>query len=291
MFGASRFGAVIELDRPASADSSGGDDHNDRRSTCLRHLAVAVRLLSTYGMASGRLTHVSVRDPERPERLWMNPSEVAPTRTRVSDLIWIDRGALDLTGPAVARPGLALHVALHNGLQGGEPDTAAVVCAPSAAAIAWAMHGRPVPPVTIAVCELYERHQIGLPPTAAEPGPGYSREIAKRFAGQKAMLVPYLGLITVGRTIGEALWRALVLDRAADIALRAKASGELAPLPFDVARLMRGDLERLDPDHEFGPLYAETIEYEPSVLDAEGLDLDELDKLDDLDESVMPLST
>ncbi len=164
--------------------------------------------------------------------------------------------------PGLDRPWLPLHSALY----GAEPDIGAVACVPSVAAAAWAMQGRPVPPVNVAVCELYERHQIGLPPTAAEPGPGYSREVAKRFAGQKALLVPYFGLLTTGRTVGEAVWRALTLDRAADIALRAKAAGELKPLPFDVARLMRSDLERLDPDHEFGPLYDETVDYEPTVL-------------------------
>lgn len=73
------------------------DSMNSKRKWLLEHLAGAFRVFGREGYAEGIAGHISVRDPEFPDRFWMNPLAVHFSMMRVSDLI-----CLDMQGNVVA---------------------------------------------------------------------------------------------------------------------------------------------------------------------------------------------
>ena len=66
------------------------DDVADERRHRLERLAAAFRLFGRFGFGEGVAGHITVRDPEFPDRFWLNPFGVDFRLISVSDLVCVD---------------------------------------------------------------------------------------------------------------------------------------------------------------------------------------------------------
>src|SRR5690349_4548700 len=71
---------------PAPPGSSYGKERLNRK----QRLAAAFRLFGRFGFDLGVAGHITARDPEFPDRFWVNPLAVHFSRMRVSDLLLVD---------------------------------------------------------------------------------------------------------------------------------------------------------------------------------------------------------
>ncbi|MBB2911072.1 ribulose-5-phosphate 4-epimerase/fuculose-1-phosphate aldolase [Streptosporangium becharense] len=252
-----------ELDLPALPERAGSIA--EERLHRKRQLAAAFRIFARYGYDEGIAGHITARDPEFPGRFWVNPYAVHFSRIRVSDLLLLDeRGHVVEGGRRTNKAAFWIHSSIHD----ARPDVTAVAHAHTVHGRAFASLGRPLDPIIQESCAFYDDHVVfdeykGLVLEKAE-----GRRIAARLGDRRAAVLRHHGLLTVGRSVEEAAWWFIAMERACQMQLLADAAGRprvmsreeavLAHRQFGSANMAR---------HNFRLLADLVFEQEPDVLD------------------------
>jgi ribulose-5-phosphate 4-epimerase/fuculose-1-phosphate aldolase len=229
----------------------------------LERLAGVCRLFGRFGFSEGLLGHITVRDPEHPERLWASPMGLSWRQLKVSDLVQVDHDGHILVGSRPVNPvGLLLHSAIHE----ARPEVVAVCHAHSIHGKAWASLGRLLDPITQDACALY-----GVQALIREPRVALDRETAARFAqalgDNRVALQAGHGLFSTGQTVDEAAWWFICLERACQVQLLAEAAGTPEHWPAEAAQaLARGTGSPGFGWLSFQTLWDEIVESDPDLL-------------------------
>lgn len=244
----------------AASFSSPDDERRDRK----RRLAATLRLFGALGFGEGISGHVSVRDPEDPELFWVNPFGVSFTQVRVCDLICVDAGGRVVSGVHKVNPSaFVIHSKIHQLCPGAD-----------AAAHAHTVHsralgalGRLLGPLDQESAAFYGDQVL----YGDYEGPSISLEqghdIAEKLGDRHVMLLRFHGLITVGRSLDEAVHRFVTYDSCAQVQLLAAAAGMPVPMSTQQAVAARegfGDAELAR--FSFQLLYDETVAAQPDLL-------------------------
>lgn len=219
----------------------------DERRHRLERLAGACRIFGQAGYSEGLLGHLTVRDPEFPDRFWANPLGISFNRIRVSDLVQVDHEGRLLHGDIPVNPvGVRLHAAVH----AARPEVVAVCHAHSLYGSAWSTFGLPVAPITQDTAIFFEDQAIITEPRLAMDSATAVR-FAEAFGGHRTAIQAGHGLFTTGTSVDEAAWRFITLDKACHVQLLAAAATrqgvrEPAEWPADLARALKGALGNAD---------------------------------------------
>lgn len=207
------------------------DSVEEERQHRLERLAGACRVFGRAGFSEGLLGHVTVRDPEHPDRFWANPLGVSFNQMRVSDLVLVDHEGNLLHGEIPVNPvGVLLHAAVHR----ARPDVTAVCHAHSTYGSAWSAFGRPVEPITQDTCVFHGQQAIVTEPRVALDQAA-ADQFAAAFGDKRVAIQVGHGLFTTGQTVDEAAWRFVSFDKACHVQLLAEAAGEPERWPESVA--------------------------------------------------------
>lgn len=242
----------------------------DERLRRLQRLAGALRVFGRLRFTEGVAGHISVRDPGDPELFWVNPLATPFSAMRVSDLICVTPTG-DVMGPdgpegAAGRVNLAaFHI--HSAIHGARPEVDSVAHAHSTYGKAWSTLGRLLDPITQDACAFYGDHALcshyGGPATSA----GEATEIVAALGDRKAAILQSHGLLTVGRTVDEAAWWFIALERACQVQLLAEAVGTPAVLAPQVAQATAASTGSAEIGWlSFQPLYDEVVREQPDLL-------------------------
>ncbi len=214
------------------------DDVASERSHRLQRLAAACRIFGRNGYADGLLGHVTVRDPEHPDRLWLNPLGVSMRKVSVSQLLQVDHDGRIVSGQGALNPiGLLLHTALHR----ARPDVMAVCHAHSTYGSAWSSLERLLDPITQDACLFFERQAlIGEPRVAADRDAAAA--FAAAFGNHRVAIQSGHGIFTTGETIDEAAWWFVLMERCCQVQLLAEAAGTPTQWPAAGARALAAGL-------------------------------------------------
>jgi ribulose-5-phosphate 4-epimerase/fuculose-1-phosphate aldolase len=251
--------AVITALLPPPATSV--DEERRRR---LAYLAVGCRLFGRYGFAAGVAGHLSARDPEDPDRFWVNPVGRPFSLMRVSDLVLVDEDGTVVKGDGqVNLAAFAIHSAVHR----ARPDVVSAAHAHSKYGRAWSAVARLLDPLSQDACAFYDDHvlfdQYHGPVLATSEG----EAIAATLGPHKAVILCNHGLLTVGGSVEEAVWWFLSLEAACEAQMLGEAVGTPRPiLPEHAAATARQvgspEIGRLS----FMPYFTEVTAAEPEVL-------------------------
>lgn len=235
------------------------------RSHLLERLAGVCRIFGKFGFSEGLLGHVTVRDPEHPDRFWANPLGISFNRIRVADLVQVDHDGQLTVGTRPVNPvGLQLHSAVHR----ARPEVNAVCHAHSTYGSAWSAFARPVDPLTQDTCVFFEDQAIIREPRIAM-NPQEADQFAASFGDKKAGIQVGHGIFTTGATIDEAAWWFVSLDKACHVQLLARAGGDYEVWPDEAARGVKAGLG--SPQFgwlSFQTLWDEIVAESPEFLEA-----------------------
>ncbi len=231
-----------------------------------QRLAAALRVFGRLGFAEGVAGHITARDPEHPDRFWVNPFGMSFRHVRVSDLILVDHEGTVVEGRwPVNAAAFAIHAAIHE----ARPDVVAAAHTHSIHGRAWSALGRPIGMISQDACMFWNDHAVhaddgGAVVTDRDGG----RRLAATLAGHKAVIHRNHGIITVGQSVDEAAWWYLALERCCQAQLLAEAVGT----PHEVAEAdARYTYEQtgypLAGWFQFQPHVAEIVRSEPDLLD------------------------
>ncbi|MBB4660574.1 aldolase [Conexibacter arvalis] len=215
--------------RPALADELSGLPWDLRQ-----RVALACRILAAERHCFALAGQVTVR--AEANSFWTVPWSPAFDAIGVRDVIRIDDDLNPLEGSAQPNPAVRFHYWIYR----ARPEVECIVHTHPPAIAALSMLGRPLVVSHMDTMPLYDdvaflRDWPGVPVADQE-----GEIISAALGGKKAILLAHHGLIATGRSVQEATVLALMMEHAADLQLRAEATGgAIAATPDALAREAR----------------------------------------------------
>ena len=191
-------------------------------------LAGGFRIFSAYGFCEGVAGHITARDPEFPDTFWVNPFGMHFGLIKASDLIRVDGEGNVVEG---TRPVNVAAFAIHGQIHEARPDVVAAAHAHSIYGKAWSSVGRLLDPITQDACAFYEDHVFFDDTRVLITEANEAAQIATALGPHKAAILRNHGLITVGRTVEEAVWWFISMERCCQAQFLAESVAK--PLQID----------------------------------------------------------
>ncbi|KAF2644103.1 arad-like aldolase/epimerase [Massarina eburnea CBS 473.64] len=186
-----------------------------------QHLAAAYRIFADRGFDEGVAGHISVRDPIWTDHFWLNPLSTHFSQIRVSDLILVNESGEVVQG---TQPINAAAFAIHSAIHTARPEIHAACHAHSVYGKAFSAFGRPLTMLTQDSLRFYNSHgvykQFGGVVLASEEG----ARIAQVLGQGKAAILQNHGILTVGRSVDEAAFWFLSLEKTCQTQLLVEAA-------------------------------------------------------------------
>ena len=251
---------VLQIPLPPKFDSV-----DEERLHRKQRLAAGFRLFSKFGFDEGVAGHITARDPEFPDRFWVNPFAMHFSQIRVSDLICVDHDGEVIEGDrAVNRAAFAIHSQVH----ASRPDAVAAAHSHSVYGKSWSSLGRLLDPITQDVCAFYNDHSLFDDYTGVVLDTEEGKRIAHALGDNKAVILRNHGLLTVGQSVDEAVWWFITMERSCQAQLMAEAAGTPVLISEANAALTSTQVgSHLAGWFSFQPLWDRIVREQPDLLD------------------------
>lgn len=206
---------------------------DEERTHRKRRLAAAFRIFGRFGFDEGVAGHITARDPERTDHFWVNPFGMSFKQIKASDLLLVSHDGDVVEGSwPINRAAFAIHSEVH----AARPDVVAAAHSHSKFGRAFSTLGRTLEPLTQDSCIFHDDHVLFDDYTGVVDDPAEGKRIAHSLGGAKAAILVNHGLLTVGKSVDEALFWFVTMERTCEVELLARAAGEPRVITPEVAR-------------------------------------------------------
>ncbi len=197
-------------------------------------LAAAYRLVDLYGWSDLLGTHLSARVPGPGHHFLINPFGLMFDEITASSLVKVDQegNILSQTDYGINPAGFVIHGAIHM----ARPEVACVIHTHTRAGVGVATQKDGLLPIT-----QHAMHVIAQ--TGYHDYQGIATDLAEReslvadLGDNNVLILRNHGLLTVGRTVGEAFMWMYRAERACYMQLSVQQAGaEISPIPEEVQR-------------------------------------------------------
>ncbi len=208
-------------------------------------LAAVYRLIAHFGMDDLIHTHVSARLPDEPGHLLINRYGDLFREVTPDSLVVIDHEGHQVRGQQVPvnTAGVVIHTCIHE----ARPEVACVVHTHTPAGVAVSSQAEGLLPLNQTALLFHDRLSYhGFEGIALDRDEQV--RLVEDLGTNNAMILRNHGLLTAGRTIGEAFSLMYNLEMACRIQLQAQASGRELVLPELAVRERTAAQYDADPD-------------------------------------------
>ena len=230
-----------------------------------QRLAASFRLFALFGYEEGVAGHITVRDPEKADHFWVNPFGMNFSQIRVRDLILVNHAGEVVEGN---KPVNRAAFAIHSGIHKARPDVVAAAHSHSMYGKSWSTLGRLLDPLTQDACAFYEDHVLFEDYTGVVYETSEGDRIAEVLGNRKAAILQNHGLLTVGKTVDEAVWWFITMDRSCHCQLLAEAAGKPKPIRHESALVARAQIGTEGAGwFQFQPLWDRITREQPDLFE------------------------
>ena len=228
-------------------------------------LAAAFRLFGKFGFSEGVAGHITARDPEHMEQFWVNPFGMHFSQIHASDLALVDHSGKVLNGNHVINDAA---FAIHSRVHAARPDVIAAAHAHSLYGKTWSTFGRLLDPISQDACAFYEDQALFADYTGIVYDTSEGDRIAETLGARKSAILQNHGLLTVGRTVDEAAWWFITMERCCQSQLLAESVGKPIPIGHQAAGVARVQVGSPEVGwFQFQPLWDIIVREQPDLLD------------------------
>lgn len=195
-------------------------------------VVVGYRILARFGLDEGIAGHITARDPERTTSFWTAPFGAYFGTVTMEDLLLVDEDSNVVEGEGLLnRAAFAIHSRIH----GARPDIVGAVHAHGLYGKTFSTLGEPLLPITQDACAFYDDHAVHEDYGGVVFDTGDGDAIAASLGSRKAVVLAHHGHLTVGRSVGAAVWWFVTMERSMQAQLMAMAAGTPRVLEAPVA--------------------------------------------------------
>lgn len=237
----------------------------EERQHLKQKLAGAFRLFSKFGFDEGVAGHITARDPEKKDHFWVNPFGMHFSQIKSSDLILCDHEGNVVEGEyPVNRAAFAIHSQIH----AARPDVIAAAHAHSIYGKSWSSLGRLIDPITQDACAFYNDHSLFDDFSGVVLEVDEGQRIGKSLGNHKACILRNHGLLTVGKTVDEAAWWFITMERSCQAQLLAESAGSPVLIDEISAEVTRQQVGTNEAGwFQFQPLWSRILKEQPDLVD------------------------
>lgn len=215
---------------------------NNSREKLLNDLTKGYRIFASFGWGDLGDGHISARDTERPECFWLLRYGVPFKQATPDDFVLVGPDGDLIEGKGtVNRPGFYIHQpilaarsdvmsAAHTHTQWGTP---------------FSSEARIVEPITQEACFFFEDITLFDDEEVQVQSLEAGTRIAQSLGRNRAIVLRNHGMLTVGKSIAQAVSEFVRLERVAEAHLKAPKARPISP---DAARFAKADLIRTGHD-------------------------------------------
>ncbi|WP_247747334.1 class II aldolase/adducin family protein [Alkalihalobacillus sp. BA299] len=241
------------------------DSVEEERVYLKQRLAAAFRLFSKFGFDEGVAGHITVRDPEQKDHFWVNPFGMHFSQIKASDLILCNHDGDVVEGN---RPVNRAAFAIHSQIHAARPDVIAAAHAHSIYGKTWSALGRLLDPLTQDSCAFYDDHVLFDDYTGVVLDTEEGKRIAEVLKNHKAAILRNHGMLTVGRSVDEAAWWFITMERSCQAQLMAEAAGAPVLINSEYAKLTSTQVgSEIAGWFSFQPLWDRIVKEQPDLVD------------------------
>ncbi|GAB7184080.1 class II aldolase/adducin family protein [Kitasatospora sp. Ki12] len=249
----------VTLPMPPSFDSPAAE-----RRYRKEQLAAGFRLFGRFGFSEGVAGHITVRDPEHPDRFWVNPFGMPFSMIKASDLILVDHEGTLLHGD---RPVNRAAFVIHSQVHAARPDAVAAAHAHSLHGKAFSSLGLTLDPLTQDACAFFEDHGLYSDYRGVVNEVDEGKRVAAALGTHKAVILQNHGLLTVGQSVAEAVWWFVTMERSCQAQLLAMAAGTPKHIDRETALITRGQVgSHLAGWFQAQPLFEQIAASDPDLV-------------------------
>lgn len=247
------------LQRPTFTSIEKERLHNKQR------LAGAFRLFARFGFTEGIAGHITYRDPEYKDHMWVNPYGIPFSKIKTSDLVLVNEEGEVVEGKySIHKSALMIHAGVHK----ARPDVIASAHAHPLYGKTWSSTGRLLDPLTQDACAFYNNHSVSDEFAGVVYEEEEGERIAKALGNNKAAFLRSHGPLTVGQSVDSAAFWFITLERTCQAQLLAEAAGIVNPIDEQNAALTAEQVGReQDGWDNFQPLWERIVSEQPDLLD------------------------
>lgn len=186
-----------------------------------KKLAEAGRILESEDQGDYCLGHVTLRLDDDPQLFLMKPGAIGLDEMTQENIITIDVEGAKMDGTAP----LHNEVYIHTEIMRIRPEITAVVHTHAPYSVAFSSLGKKLLPVGHGGSMFSQGLPVFSETTDLIVNQQLGKAVATCLGPHQAMLLRNHGIVTAGRTIEEAVWLALTLEKSCQLQLLAEAAG------------------------------------------------------------------
>jgi ribulose-5-phosphate 4-epimerase/fuculose-1-phosphate aldolase len=213
-------------------------DPAELRAHRKRRLALAYRVFGAMGWGSLGDGHISARDPERTDCFWLGRYG-APFRQMTTDDLVLVRPDGTIEG------GGYINVAayyIHHPIHEARPDIISAAHCHTPYGTPFSAKVTKLQPISQEACAFFEDHEIFDDEEVNISSTDGGKRIAAAIGGARAAILRNHGLLTVGATIDAAVGFFLLMERCAEVQVKASDGCPIGP---DWARRVHDDFDEV----------------------------------------------
>ncbi|MCW2551985.1 MAG: ribulose-5-phosphate 4-epimerase-like epimerase or aldolase [Mycobacterium sp.] len=214
------------------------DDLAELRAHRKRRLALSYRVFGALGWGSLGDGHISARDPERPDCFWLGRYGVPFRYMTTDDLVLVRADGTVEGGGHINMAAYFIHAPVHEALPGivsaahchtpyGTPFSATVTR---------------LEPISQEACAFFGDHEIFDDEEVSIGSVDGGKRIAAALGDARGVILRNHGLLTVGSTIDSAVGYFLLMERCAEVQVKAR---DARPIGAESARRVHDEFDEV----------------------------------------------
>src|ERR1700704_1772882 len=186
-----------------------------------KKLTNAGRVLTSQDQGDFVAGHVTVRLPDDPHRFLMKPGTIGLDEMTLDNIITVDLDGQKVGGTMPRHT----EVFIHSEVLRARSDIQCVIHTHAPHAVAFSSLGRELVPVNNEAGYFYKKLAVFSETSDLIVTPERGKAVARCMGQHTAVILRNHGIVTAGRSVEEAVWIALKLERACRVQLMAEGGG------------------------------------------------------------------
>ncbi len=215
------------------------DEPGAERDRRLTDLATAYRLFGALRWGELGDGHITCRDTEKPDHMWLLRYGVSFDQARPGDMVLVgpDGTALDLSGQPAEINITAYYI--HHPIHQARPDVESIAHVHTPWGTPFAAERRNIEPISQESTAFFENHALFDDEEVQILSTDGGKRIAVALGHNRAVILANHGLLTVGTSPPDAVGWFVMMERVAEVHMKA---GRAVPISAEAARVARDNL-------------------------------------------------